>query len=105
VTGAALAYMREQGLAASLCDKLQTLTTIGVPDVWQQHLAASKINGERQVRIAAEGALIGSLLEKGLNPGLVIPSDGAGQFAVLLHALCWILAERFIHKLIPVNEL
>ena len=34
----------------------------------------------------------------------VIVSDGAGQFAILLHALCWVHAERLIHKLIPLNE-
>jgi len=28
----------------------------------------------------------------------------AGQFAIGLHALCWIYAERLIHKLIPIND-
>ena len=56
------------------------------------------------MRIATEGALLGSLLLKGFNPELVILSDGAGQFAILLHALCWIHAERLIHKLIPVSD-
>ena len=44
------------------------------------------------------------LPEKGLNPELAIISDGAGQFAILLHGLCWIHAERLIHKLIPAND-
>lgn len=105
VNEVALAYMQEQGLAASICEQLQTLTTISTQGVWQQHLAVLGINRERHVRIATEGALIGSLLEKGFNPELVILSDGAGQFAILLHALCWIHAERLIHKLIPANEL
>jgi hypothetical protein len=43
-------------------------------------------------------------LEKGLSRDLVIVSDGAGQFAILLHALCWVHAERLIHTLIPLNE-
>jgi len=34
----------------------------------------------------------------------VIVSDGAGQFAVLLHALCWVHAEGLVHKLIPLND-
>ncbi len=38
------------------------------------------------------------------EPNLAIIRDGAGQFAILLHALCWIHAERFIHKLIPFND-
>lgn len=35
---------------------------------------------------------------------MAIISDDARQFAVILHGLCWIHAERLIHKLIPVNE-
>lgn len=37
---------------------------------------------------------------------IVSDSDGAGQFAILLHALCWAWAhaERLIHKLIPLHE-
>ena len=55
-------------------------------------------------RIVTEGALIGSLVEHGLNPDLVILSDDAGQFNILLHALCWVHAERLIHKLIPSSD-
>lgn len=106
VTEEALTYMREQGLAAEVCERLtlRAPTEISTPKDWQDILAALKIEGERKVRIATEGALLGSLLEKGLNPELAIISDGAGQFAILLHALCWIHAERLIHKLIPMND-
>jgi Transposase IS66 family len=31
-------------------------------------------------------------------------SDDAGQFRVGEHALCWVHAERLIHKLIPAND-
>lgn len=31
-------------------------------------------------------------------------SDGAGQFRLLEHALCWVHAERLINRLIPVTE-
>ena len=34
----------------------------------------------------------------------MIVSDGAGQFAIFLHALCLVHAERLVHKLIPLNE-
>ena len=57
------------------------------------------------IRIATEGALLGSIVENGLvNPELVIISDEAGQFGVLLHALCWIHAERAINKLVGFND-
>ena len=29
--------------------------------------------------------------------------DGAGQFRVGLHALCWVHAERLVHKLVPAT--
>jgi hypothetical protein len=48
--------------------------------------------------------LLGGLIEKGYALDLAIISDGAGQFAVLLPALCWVHAERLVHKLIPLNE-
>jgi len=34
----------------------------------------------------------------------VILSDDAGQFNILLHALCWVHAQRTIHKLIPSSD-
>ena len=39
-----------------------------------------------------------------MNPELVILSDDAGQFRVLLHALCWIHAERVLAKLVGFND-
>ena len=106
VTEEALTYMREQGLTATIRQQLhlQTSTEISSHKDWQDHLDALGIKSERHVRIATEGALLGGLLEKGLNPELAIISDGAGQFAILLYALCWIHAERLIHKLIPVGD-
>ncbi|KAF4531022.1 hypothetical protein B566_EDAN019026 [Ephemera danica] len=104
---AALTYMTEQGLSEAIRQRLYqaTPTEIGDADHWRRHLAALNIKDERHVRIATEGALLGSLLEKGFNPELAIISDGAGQFAILLHGLCWIHAERLVHKLIPMNDL
>ena len=99
--------MQEQGLATEIREqlKLHAQVEINTRKGWQNILAALEIDGERKVRIATEGALLGSLLAKGLNPELAIISDGAGQFAILLHALCWIHAERLVHKLIPMNDL
>ena len=51
------------------------------------------------VQIATEAALWGSVTEQGLLEGIVIVSDGAGQFRIAEHALCWVHAERLIHKL------
>jgi len=72
---------------------------------WKAALESFGCTADRHIRIATEGALLGSIVENGLvNPGLVIVSDDAGQFAVLLHALCWIHAERAINNLVGFND-
>ena len=71
---------------------------------WSSTLKALGIVRKRHIRIATEGVLIGSILEHGFNPKMVIISDDAGQFNIFLHALCWIHAERTINKLIGFNE-
>lgn len=106
VNAEALAYMQEQGLSVAIREQLQFLAPGMAQSLgcWHKQLAELGVKDERHVRIATEGALLGSLLEKGFNPDLAIISDGAGQFAILLHALCWIHAERLIHKLIAYND-
>jgi hypothetical protein len=56
------------------------------------------------VRIATEGALRGTIQAHGLLPRTVIVSDDAGQFRLGEHALCWVHAERLVHKLVPAND-
>ena len=56
------------------------------------------------VLIASEGALWGAIRHQGLLPDTVIVSDDAGQFGVGIHALCWVHAERLVHKLVPAND-
>src|SRR5258707_203558 len=51
------------------------------------------------VLIATEGALWGSVKAHGFLPNTVIVSDDAGQFNVGQHGLCWVHAERLVHKL------
>ena len=51
------------------------------------------------MRIATEGALWGSVKAHGFIEQTVIVSDDAGQFDVGRHALCWVHAERLVHKL------
>ena len=71
---------------------------------WQAHLTALGITAERHVRLATEGALLGQLIEQGVSPELVILSDGAAQFDLLVHALCWIHMERPLARLVPYHE-
>ena len=61
---------------------------------------------ERHRRSVTEGALQGGLIEKGssLDMALVCDRADAGQFAVLLHALCWVHAEGLLNKLLALND-
>jgi len=71
---------------------------------WKEFLTQNGIVNDRHVQIATEGALIGSIIEHGISKQLVIVSDDAGQFNVMLHALCWIHANRAIDKIIAFTD-
>jgi hypothetical protein len=63
---------------------------------WQAHLERLGMTARRvtpdPTRIAIEGALWGRIQAHGFRRDAVIVSDGAGQFAVGEHALCWVHA-------------
>ena len=71
---------------------------------WSDHLQRLKISSQRHIKIATQGALLGSLSASGLPSELVIISDDAGQFNILNHALCWVHANRLFQKIIPLND-
>jgi hypothetical protein len=102
VNADALSYMASQKLPADLIRAIFQSRAAIFPseEDWLAHLAELGIAGARHVRIATEGALVGSVIEHGLNPNVTIVSDDAGQFNVFAHALCWIHAERTIAKLV-----
>jgi len=101
----AVDYMHKQGLPAeplsALCQGSEQF-----PDetAWSAQLEALGIHQTRHIRIATEGALIGSLIHHGFPSDLVILTDDAGQFDVFLHALCWIHAERVFQRILPLNQ-
>ena len=101
----ALAYWDRQELSAELVAKLSHgPLAFASPSAWQARLTELAITGERHVRIATEGALLGGLLARGVSRDLVVLSDGAPQFVVFVHASCWIHAERPLAKLVPHND-
>jgi hypothetical protein len=102
----ALEYMNNQRLAKSILHLLEDHSNKQFADLheWEAHLRELEIVNHRHIKIATEGALLGSVLHHGLPKSLVIISDDAGQFNILNHALCWIHAERTINKLIAPNE-
>jgi len=112
VNDAALAYMAGQKLPKLLLARLEAESLIAASGdlvladdaQWQAALKRWGVAGERHVRIVTEGALLAAVLSHGVNPELVIISDDAGQFDVLLHALCWIHAERVLARLVGFTD-
>jgi hypothetical protein len=110
VNDAALAYMRERALAAHVIARLAEHPDRDFADqaAWTAHLeklgiAALKVNPDPML-IATEGALWGSVAQHGFLRKGVIISDDAGQFKVGQHGLCWVHAERLVHKLDTFTE-
>jgi hypothetical protein len=101
----ALVYMEHQGLPKKWLAILGEFSGFVLPTeaAWHDFLTFLGLEKPAHVRIATEGAVLGAVIWAEIAPDLVILSDGAGQFAILLHALCWIHAERSLTKLIPVT--
>ena len=76
---------------------------------WQAHLDRLGFNAlqvtPEPVQIATEGALWGSIQAHEFLCDAVVVSDDAGQFDVGRHALCWVHAERLVHKLDTFTDL
>jgi hypothetical protein len=105
VNAEALAYMRQRALPQHAIARLA-----GHPDkhfanaqAWTSHLQRLGFHDLKHSldppRLATEGALWGAIRAHGLLPDTVVLSDDAGQFEVARHALCWVHAERLVHKL------
>jgi len=109
VNTAALEYMRGHSLSGQVIALLDAHPAKRFADTsaWAAHLARLGLNTLEvtpdPVRVATEGALWGAICHHGLLPGTVIVSDDAGQFRVGTHALCWVHAERLVHKLLPAT--
>lgn len=105
INAEALAYLRQRALARSVIAELAADPELHFADqaAWMQHLDRLGITQlgvtPDPVLSATEGTVWGAIKAHGLLPDTVILSDDAGQFAIDHHALCWIHAERLIHKL------
>ena len=105
INAEALAYMRQRALPQPAIARLANHPDKHFADeqAWPDHLQRLgfpdlKLRPDPP-RMATEGALWGAIKAHGLLPDTVILSDDAGQFEVGRHALCWVHAERLVHKL------
>lgn len=111
VNNAALNYMRSRALSGPVLSRLaaEPRTRFTDQTAWQAHLQSLGIDELRvtpdPVGIATEGALWGAVAEYGFLREAVIVSDGAGQFNIGQHALCWVHAERLVHRLDAFTDL
>ena len=102
---AAFDYMRGRALSAPLVARLaeQPETVFADRAAWSAHLDrlgfTALTTTPDPVQIATEGAIWGSVHAHDFLRDAVVLSDDAGQFAVGRHALCWVHAERLVHKL------
>lgn len=106
----ALIYARSQRLSLELRARLAGAMGKGTrvfssEKAWNRQLTAWKVRSDEPRRIVTEAALFGTLMHYEMYVGQPLISDDAGQFKIsgLLHALCWLHAERSIRKLVPLN--
>lgn len=101
----ALAYMRQRALPRHAITRLADHPDKHFADerAWTRHLQRLGFHDLKHSldppRLATEGALWGAIKAHGLLSDTVVLSDDAGQFEVARHALCWVHAERLVHKL------
>jgi hypothetical protein len=109
INAAALAYMAKRGLSKEVITLLAESDAY-FPDApsWQAHLAVLGLDQLKvhpdPVRTTTEGALYGAIAHHGLLDDTVVLSDGAGQFRIAKHALCWVHAERLVNGLATFNN-
>ena len=107
---AAYRYMRKHSLPATLIARLAAEPETHFADrgAWLAHLDRLGFTGldatPDPVRVATEGALWGSVQSHEHLRDAVVLSDDAGQFDIGRHALCWVHAERLVHKLDTFND-
>ena len=96
------AYLEDHQLARTHLEKLTFSNQVVCQGegAWQGYLETLDIVAPQAVRLVTEAALIGSAIEHGISPGLIILSDGAPQFVLFVHALCWIHMERSLRRLV-----
>jgi hypothetical protein len=103
VDAVAVQYLHARGASQWLIDRFTYQACASLPDeaTWEAYLKARVIIEADEVRWVTEAARLASLVAQGWLQETVILSDGAGQFALLSHALCWIHAERALRRLVP----
>lgn len=109
INEAALAYVTKEGLAPKYYKVLETSHILGRGSFkneveLQSYFTTNNWTAKYALKTITEALLIGSIVAHGFDEKTLIHSDGAGQFNLFLHSLCWKHAERPLVKLFCYNE-
>lgn len=72
---------------------------------WNEYLEALGITSKQAIKLVTEAGLLGSAIEHGLSPELIVLSDGAKQFVILIHALHTNAAENDIREYVTRRKI
>lgn len=102
-----MAYYEHHKLASKYVEYLEQRENLVLQD--KEELAAFFENNEISAvyakRIITEGLLLGALVADGFDKDKFIHADGAGQFKVFNHCLCWKHAERPLKNVVIRNDI
>jgi len=106
---AAWRYLDKVGLSPKYCEVLRAYEQAGqvcFKDKEALEVFFDKHNWTAKYALKAitEALLIGTIVADGFDEQNLIHSDGAGQFDLFVHGLCWKHAERPLVKLLCYNE-
>ena len=110
INEAALAYALQQELPPKYYEVLQNSYAEGKglfenETALKAYFAAHKWTAKYALTTITQALLVGTLVEKGFDLKTLIHSDGAGQFKLFVHSLCWKHAERPLVKLRTYNKI
>ncbi len=71
----------------------------------ESFLDENKISAAYAKRTITEGLLLGALIAGGFDQDKFIHADGAGQFKIFNHSLCWKHAERPLKRVVIRNDI
>jgi hypothetical protein len=99
VDALAVQSLHARGARESLIERFTSQACVRLPDEasWEAYLKARVIVEAEEVRWAR----LASRVAQGWRQETVILGDGAGQFAILYHALRGIQAERALRRRVP----
>lgn len=92
-------YLKQQCLADKYWFCLVFSDSVMNQTEWDAYLLNHEISAVQAVRHLTEAALLGGLMAQGMSGSMRILSDGARQFNLLNHGLCWVHIERGLKKL------